>query len=55
MQKPTTILLSWTLLILAACAGSERDFSETSIADLHDQMQRGDVTSEELVDWYTPG
>jgi amidase len=52
MQKPTTILLSWTLLILAACAGSERDFSETSIADLHDQMQRGDVTSEELVDWY---
>ena len=52
MQKPTTILLSWTLLILAACAGSERDFSETSIADLHDQMQRRDVTSEELVDWY---
>ena len=44
--------LGFTLLVLTACVGSEHDFSEISIADLHDQMQRGDVTSEEVVDWY---
>jgi len=37
---------------LAACSGASPDFSETSIADLHDQMQRGEISSVELVDWY---
>jgi amidase len=37
---------------LAACSGANPDFSETSIADLHDQMQRGEISSVELVDWY---
>lgn len=47
--------ISWltaVLLLLAACTGTERDFSEVGIADLHDRMQRGELTSEELVDWY---
>ncbi|MBT8107012.1 MAG: amidase [Gammaproteobacteria bacterium] len=39
-------------LLLAACSGSGRDYSETNIADLHDQMQRGEISSEELVTWY---
>ena len=37
---------------LTACSGANRDFSETSIAELHDQMQRGEISSAELVDWY---
>jgi len=37
---------------LAACSGANPDFSETSIADLHDQMQRGEISSVELIDWY---
>lgn len=41
-----------SLLALAACSGSDRDFSETSIAELHDQLQRGEITAVELVDWY---
>ena len=40
------------LVVLAACSGADRDFSESSIADLHDQMQRGELSSAELVDWY---
>ncbi len=40
------------ILTLAACSGSETDYSEVSIADLHDQMQRGELSSEELVNWY---
>ena len=51
-MKRKDLWLSYTLLFLAACTGGERDFSETSIADLHDQMQRGDITSKEVVDWY---
>jgi amidase len=45
----------WPILVaclIAACADIERDFSEATIAGLHDQMQRGELTSEELVDWY---
>jgi amidase len=38
--------------ILVSCAADERDFSEASIASLHDQMQRGELSSEELVAWY---
>lgn len=44
-----TILL---LVALAACTGGRQDFSETSIAELHDAMQRGEASSVELVDWY---
>ena len=40
------------LAALAACSGEPRDFSEVSIAELHDAMQRGEITSTELVDWY---
>jgi amidase len=39
-------------LLLAACSGGGRDLSETNIADLHDQMQRGEISAEELVNWY---
>ncbi len=42
----------FALLLIAACSGSEPDFAEAGIAELHDQMQRGELTSEELVDWY---
>ncbi len=45
---------AWPLVVcclLAACGG-ERDFAEANIADLHDQLQRGEVRSEELVEWY---
>lgn len=44
--------LTCALFLLAACGSEQRDFSEASIADLHDQLQRGDITSEELVEWY---
>lgn len=43
-------LIAWTLL--AACGGEPPDFTETSIADLHDRMQRGELRSEKLVHWY---
>ena len=49
MMRRLAIALSISLL--AACSG-ERDFSEHSVADLHDSMQRGELTSEELVGWY---
>jgi amidase len=39
-------------LTLVACVADEADFSETSIAGLHDAMQRGELSSEELVKWY---
>ncbi|MGI9247795.1 MAG: amidase, partial [Woeseiaceae bacterium] len=35
-----------------ACGNSDRDFAEASIAGLHDQLQRGELNSEELVEWY---
>ncbi|MGI9221793.1 MAG: amidase [Woeseiaceae bacterium] len=43
-------------LLVAACADSTTtdapDYSEVSIAELHDQMQRGELSSEQLVNWY---
>lgn len=45
--------LTLALLALAGCSGNDRDFSEASIADLHDQLQRGEVTAVELVEWYS--
>ena len=44
--------LTCSLLIVSACSSGQQDFSEASIADLHDQLQRGEVTAVELVDWY---
>ena len=52
MTRSSGILLAFALLALAACSGTERDFTEASIAQLHDQLQRGEITSVELVDWY---
>ncbi len=40
------------IVLLTACTGGEQDFSEATVADLHDQMQRGDLSSEILVGWY---
>jgi amidase len=46
-------LLSALLIItLAACTSDEPDYSEADIAALHDHMQRGELSSEELVAWY---
>ncbi|HNP63981.1 MAG TPA: amidase [Woeseiaceae bacterium] len=39
-------------LMLAACAEREPDFREADIAELHDQLQRGALRSEQLVEWY---
>lgn len=40
------------ILVLAACTGSEQDYLEADIAQLHDHMQRGELSSEELIRWY---
>ena len=40
------------VLVLAGCTREAPDFSEATIADLHDRMHRGEVTSEQLVGWY---
>jgi amidase len=45
--------LTFALLIVAGCSSGERDYSEASIADLHDQLQRGEVSAVELVEWYS--
>ena len=49
MRRLLSALLIFTL---AACAGGEPDYSEADIATLHDHMQRGELSSEELVAWY---
>ena len=49
MRRFRPILL---LLFLVACGQQERDFAEISIAELHDSMQRGEVSSEQIVKWY---
>ncbi|MDH5621669.1 MAG: amidase [Gammaproteobacteria bacterium] len=40
------------MILLAACSGGEQDYSEMDIAQLHDRMQRGELTSAALVGWY---
>ncbi|MBT8101406.1 MAG: amidase [Gammaproteobacteria bacterium] len=47
-----TVCLALLCVTIAACGGGDRDFTETSIAELHDQFQRGELSSEELVEWY---
>ncbi len=37
---------------IAACSAPPGDLNEASIADLHDRMQRGELTSESIVSWY---
>jgi len=49
MRLTITILFC---VLLSACGSGHHDFSEASVAALHDQMQRGELHSEELVDWY---
>ena len=39
-------------LLLSACAEPTADYREATIAELHDAMNRGELTSEALVDWY---
>jgi len=39
-------------LALAACDGQPENFEEATIADLHDRMHRGELSSEQLVSWY---
>ncbi len=48
------LIRAWLLAaccLLAACNGNP-EFSEANIADLHDRLQRGEVRSEQLVEWY---
>jgi len=40
------------LSVVAACAQERPGFEEATIVELHDQMQRGELTSEQLVSWY---
>jgi len=47
-----SLLSALLIFMLAACTGGERDYSEADIAALHDHMQRGELSSEELVAWY---
>ncbi|MDJ0917742.1 MAG: amidase [Woeseiaceae bacterium] len=51
-MKRIVILLS--VLVAAACSQSTEqvDYSEKSVAELHDAMQRGELSSEKLVSWY---
>jgi amidase len=49
MQRIPALILC---LLLAACAPEPANIEEASIAELHDQMQRGELSSEQLVNWY---
>ena len=46
------ISLIFFCFLLAACAPPPPSYEDASIADLHDQMQRGELSSEQLVTWY---
>ena len=51
MKRLTLLLIALTV---TACSkpATEADFSEMSVAELHDGMQRGELSSEMLVGWY---
>ncbi len=38
--------------MLAACNADDRDYAEANVAGLHDELQRGELRSEDLVEWY---
>ncbi|MDH3532377.1 MAG: amidase [Gammaproteobacteria bacterium] len=46
------VLLLALWLALVACGGQPENFEEATIADLHDRMHRGELSSEQLVSWY---
>ena len=46
------ILTLLSVLALTACTQPTPDLSETSIAELHDRMQRGELSSEAVTAWY---
>ncbi len=46
------ILTFLSVLALAACTKTTPDLSEASIAELHDRMQRGELSSEAVTAWY---
>jgi amidase len=37
---------------VTACTGGDHDFREASVAGLHDRLQRGEISSKELIEWY---
>ncbi len=45
-------LLLIAFVLLGACGGEAPDFTDVEITELHDRMQRGEVTSEQLVAWH---
>ena len=51
-MTPLRFVTVAVLFAVAACTGDRSNYSEISIADLHDLMQRGELTSVELVTWY---
>ncbi len=46
------ILTFLSVLALAACTKTTPDLGEASIAELHDRMQRGELSSEAVTAWY---
>ncbi len=46
------LLLVAATLVLAGCQAPVHDLEEISIADLHDRMQRGEISSEQATAWY---
>jgi amidase len=45
-------LILFTVLLVSACSRPTPDLSEATIADLHDQIQRGALSSESITAWY---
>ena len=46
------LLLIALIASLASCGGEPDNLEEATIAELHDRMHRGELTSEALVGWY---
>ena len=45
-------VLPFVTLAMVGCSAPQQDFQEATIADLHDRMHRGELSSEQLVSWY---
>ncbi len=54
LQQSRLTLTTAAAALLLAFAGCEtdRDYAELGVAELHDRMQRGELRSEQLVNWY---